>query len=97
METVHYTEGAAAALALFGILFGMGKTFWEGRLAGKCLLPPTMIKFVNVPMAVAMIFRIATLLQAEPVLWILIGLDVLAFIVLSATVLQHFGLFVRRT
>jgi hypothetical protein len=74
----------------------MGKTFYEGYMAGRCLLPRTMVRYVNFPMSLAMVCRIATMLQLQPVPVFLIGLDVMAFLVLSATVLQHYGLFVRR-
>jgi len=95
VEVSTITEVVATIFATFGIVFGMGATFWRGYQKGKCLLPRIIIWWVNVPMSIAVILRAVTFILNEDY-WFFVVLDVAAFIILIGTICQHFGLLLKK-
>ena len=90
------TQIAAALLAAFGMIFGLGSAAWLNYKRGRSQFPVVYIWAVCLPMTGAMLLRAFTFLISPITFWVLLAVDLVAVVINLITIAQHFGYFLRK-
>ena len=96
LRPAQWTEMAAASIASFAIVGGIGTATVVGYLKGRCEMPRSVALRVNTPFAFAMLLRIVTFLLDGKYYWFLIAMDAVGFLLGMIILGQTYGFFLRR-
>src|SRR5262245_3457039 len=96
LELYEITQAGAAAIAFYGMVFGLGMTAFMNYWKGRSQLPAVYIWNICLPMTIAMLLRATTFLLSPVTFWFFFAVDIVAALINLITIGQHFGLFLRK-